>query len=262
MAHGRQTGARTVTQSRNGLVMSTVSVLGVPIDAVTMATALAQIEQFMREPRLHQIVTANPEFVMRAQGDGLFLSVLCQADLRLADGVGLVWASRWYGRPLPERVPGSELVYHLAKQCAEHGWRLFLLGAAEGVAEEAAALLTRQYPGLSIAGTFAGSPHPAENQAIVALINQSAADILYVAYGAPQQDKWIARNKNELTTVRVALGVGGALDFITGRAIRAPRWVQQLGLEWLHRLIHEPWRWRRMLALPRFALKVIVSKGF
>lgn len=240
--------------------MPTVAILGIPIDAVTMTGTLTQIEAFMQEPGLHQIATANPEFVMRAQRDSLFMSVLCQADLRLADGMGLVWASRWYGRPLPERVPGSELVYHLAELCAQRGWRLFLLGAAEGVAAEAAELLSRQYPGLLIAGTFAGSPHPAENQAIITLINQSAADVLYVAYGAPQQDKWIARNKNKLTTVRVALGVGGALDFITGRAVRAPHWVQQLGLEWLHRLIHEPWRWRRMLALPHFALKVILSK--
>jgi N-acetylglucosaminyldiphosphoundecaprenol N-acetyl-beta-D-mannosaminyltransferase len=89
------------------------------------------------------------------------------------------------------------------------------------------------------------------------MINQSQADMLFVAYGAPKQDKWIARNRTALTSVRVAMGVGGSLDFITGRAVRAPRWVQNLGLEWLHRLFKEPWRWRRMASLPKFALKVI-----
>jgi N-acetylglucosaminyldiphosphoundecaprenol N-acetyl-beta-D-mannosaminyltransferase len=117
--------------------------------------------------------------------------------------------------------------------------------------------MQQQYPGLHIAGAYAGSPDPAENEAIVRRINDSQADMLFVAYGASRQDKWIARNKDALTTVRLAMGVGGAFDFITGRAVRAPRWLQKVGLEWLHRLIHEPWRWRRMLALPRFTLKVL-----
>src|SRR5690606_38026899 len=156
-------------------------------------------------------------------------------------------------------VPGSELVYCLAEAAAQAGWRLFLLGAAPGVAEEAAAVLQARYPGLIIAGTYSGSPDPAENAAIVQRINDSRADILYVAYGAPRQDKWIARNRETLKTVRLAMGVGGALDFITGRAVRAPEWMQKLGLEWLHRLYREPWRWRRMLALPRFAWRVLMN---
>jgi N-acetylglucosaminyldiphosphoundecaprenol N-acetyl-beta-D-mannosaminyltransferase len=197
---------------------------------------------------------------MRAQQDAAFRQVLWQADLCIPDGVGLLIAAQWLGRPLPQRVPGSELVYHLAELAAENRWRLFLLGAAEGVAEAAAVILQQQYPGLIIAGTYAGSPDPSENAAIVQRINDSRADMLFVAYGAPRQDKWIARNKESLTAVRLAMGVGGSLDFITGRAVRAPRWLQNLGLEWFYRLIREPWRWRRMLALPRFALKVL-AKG-
>ncbi|MDX1686902.1 MAG: WecB/TagA/CpsF family glycosyltransferase [Candidatus Promineifilaceae bacterium] len=236
-----------------------VTILGIPVHRVTMEEALRRVQTFMQEPRLHQIVTVNPEFVMRAQRDAAFRRILHEADLCPPDGVGLLYAARWYGRPLPERVPGSELVYHLAAMAARQGWRLFLLGAAPGVAEEAAAVLQSHYPGLAIAGTYAGSPAPAENEAIVGRINASRADLLYVAYGAPRQDKWIARNREALATVRVALGVGGALDFITGRAVRAPRWVQNLGLEWLHRLLQEPWRWRRMLAIPHFTLKVLLS---
>lgn len=239
-------------------VPSPLPILGVPVHPVTMKDTLQLAQAFMQEPQLHQIATVNPEFVMAAQDDGEFLEILKNADLCLADGVGLLYAARRYGRPLPERVPGSELVYHLARMAAEEGWRLFLLGAAPGVAEEAAAILQQRYPGLQIAGTCAGSPAIEENEAIVQRVNDGKADILYVAYGAPRQDKWIARNRHTLQTVRLAMGVGGALDFITGRSVRAPVWVQRLGLEWLHRLYREPWRWRRMLALPQFALRVLV----
>ncbi|MBE2200350.1 MAG: WecB/TagA/CpsF family glycosyltransferase, partial [Anaerolinea sp.] len=128
------------------------------------------------------------------------------------------------------------------------------------VAAETARILQRHYPMLQVAGVYAGSPAVAENDAIVQMINESGADMLLVAYGAPRQDKWIYRNRRQLTAVRVAIGVGGSFDFVTGKAVRAPRWVQNLGLEWLHRLLHEPWRWRRMLALPRFALRVLVGR--
>lgn len=222
-----------------------------------MAKAVNLIGEMMRGERLHQIATANPEFVMTAQDDPDFLDILQTVDLCLADGIGLVWASRLLKHPLPERVPGSELVYHLASRCAAHQQPLFLLGAASGVAEAAAEKLISLYPDLIIAGTYAGSPHVRDSAEIIARINASGARVLYVAYGAPAQDKWIRHYGGRLETVRVAMGVGGALDFITGRSVRAPRWVQALGLEWLHRLIKEPWRWRRMLALPRFAGRVI-----
>ncbi|MGH2537055.1 MAG: WecB/TagA/CpsF family glycosyltransferase, partial [Candidatus Promineifilaceae bacterium] len=237
----------------------TVDLLGVPVDALTTAEALGRIEGFMAEPRLHQIATVNPEFVMAAQANPAFMAVLRAADLRLADGVGLLWAGRWLGRPLPERVAGSDMVYHIARQAAARGWRLFLLGGGEGVAEAAAAVFRARYPGLTVAGTYTGSPRPAEDGAILERIGRAGAEILFVAYGAPQQDLWIGRNRDALVGVRLAMGVGGALDFVTGRARRAPRWLQRAGLEWLHRLWREPWRWRRMLALPQFALRVALS---
>lgn len=237
-----------------------INILNVPVHPVTMPQTLAHIQEIMAAPGLKQIATVNPEFVMTAQNDPAFLTILQLADLCIPDGVGLLWAARILGHHLPERVPGSEIVYHLAQTAAQRGWRLFLLGAAPGVAEEAAAVLQQQYPALVIAGTYAGSPDPAENDAIVSRINDSTADLLFVAYGAPKQDKWIARNKETLTTVRVAMGVGGSLDFISGRAIRAPKSFQRLGLEWFYRLLREPWRWRRMLALPKFALRVLASR--
>jgi N-acetylglucosaminyldiphosphoundecaprenol N-acetyl-beta-D-mannosaminyltransferase len=214
----------------------------------------------LAEPGVHQIATVNPEFVMAARRNADFMAVLRACHLCLPDGVGLLWAGRWLGRPLPERVAGSDLVYDLARLAAGDGWRLFLLGAAPGVAQQAASLLVHRYPGLTIAGTFAGSPDRQENDAIVERINDSRADVLFVAYGAPRQDLWIARNRAALSSVRLAMGIGGSLDFMTGRAVRAPLWVQRLGLEWLHRLIREPWRWRRMTALPRFAIRVLLSR--
>jgi N-acetylglucosaminyldiphosphoundecaprenol N-acetyl-beta-D-mannosaminyltransferase len=234
-----------------------IRLLGVPVHRVTMAETVNQIARYMESSRLHQIATVNPEFVMKAQEDAQFMQVLQQADLCIPDGIGLLYAARRYGRRLPERVPGSELVYHLAEAAAAHGWRLFLLGAQPGIAEEAAQILCRRYSDLTVAGAHAGSPDPVEDETIVARINASRAGLLYVAYGAPRQDKWIARNRDALETVRVAIGVGGALDFIAGRATRAPLWLRRLNLEWLYRLLREPWRWRRMLALPRFAWRIL-----
>lgn len=236
----------------------TILILGIPVHAVTMDETLARIEGYMDAPRVHQIATVNPEFVMTAQSDAAFRHTLLTADLCLPDGIGLLYAARRLGQTLPERVPGSELVYRLAERAAEKGWSLFLLGAGPGVAEEAAQLLRQRYPSLRIAGTYAGTPAVEENDDIVRRINDSGATLLFVAYGAPKQDKWVECNRTNLTTVRVAMGVGGSLDFITGRAVRAPQWAQDAGLEWLYRLYKEPWRWRRMLALPRFAWRVMI----
>ncbi len=236
-----------------------ISVLNTPVHVITMEGTLQHVQQLMHEDRLHQIATTNPEFVMTAQEDEEFRHILQGCDLCIPDGIGLLLAARWIGSPLPERVPGSELVHKLAALAAQNKWKLFLLGAGPGVAQEAAHIFQNNYPELKIAGTYAGSPDPADNDAIVQRINESQADMLFVAYGAPRQDKWIARNRESLPTVKLALGVGGSLDFVTGKAQRAPIWVQNLGLEWLHRLLLEPWRWRRMLALPRFAFKVLLT---
>ncbi len=240
---------------------SRVTILNVPIDHVSMQSTLDQIGLWVDEEpaQLHQICTVNPEFVMQARKDTDFLAVLQQADLCIPDGIGLVYASAWQGKRLPERVAGSELVNHLAELCAYKGKRLFLLGAAEGVAAKAGEIYQAHYPGLQIAGSWSGSPDPAENDDIVEKIVSAETDVLYVAFGAPNQDKWIARNKDKLGSVCVAIGIGGSLDFVTGRTSRAPQWVQNLSLEWLYRLLKEPWRWRRMLALPKFTALALIE---
>jgi N-acetylglucosaminyldiphosphoundecaprenol N-acetyl-beta-D-mannosaminyltransferase len=242
-----------------------VTILGIPVHNVTYAETLGLIEQYVAEGGRHQICTANPEFVMAAQSDVEFARVLKAADLVLPDGVGLVWASRWLAwRPRPEsqravlreRVAGSTLVWRLAELAAARGWRVYFLGAAEGVAARAAATLCERFPGLVVAGAYAGSPRPEEEGVIVERVRAAGPHLLLVAYGAPQQDKWVARNAAGLK-VPVMMGVGGSLDFIAGVAVRAPGWMQSLGLEWLHRLLLQPWRWRRMLALPKFVWRVL-----
>jgi len=236
----------------------TLRFLGVRVHNVNSAEALQILESFIQERRPHQIVTVNPEFVMEARRLPEFRHALAGADLSLPDGAGLLLAARIQGAPLKERVTGVDTVSRVAALAAEKGYSLFLLGAAQGVAEETARRLTAANPGLRIAGTYAGSPAPEEEEGIIARVAAANPDVLFVAYGAPRQDLWIARNLARLN-VPVIMGIGGAFDFISGRTRRAPAWMQRAGLEWMHRLIREPWRWRRMLALPRFLLRVIAE---
>lgn len=236
--------------------MESIRILGVRIDDVTMDEALSMVSEMVAQGGAHQIVTVNPEFVIRAAGDPFFAGVLERADLAIPDGQGLLWAARFLGRRLRARVAGSDMVPLLAERSAREGYSLFLLGAAPGVAEIAAERLRERYPGTQIVGTHPGSPRPEDDDLSVALITQARPDVLLVAYGAPAQDLWIARNQVRLQ-VPVAIGVGGSLDFIAGVQRRAPVWMREHGLEWLYRLIRQPSRWRRMLALPLFAWRVI-----
>ena len=246
-------------------VPRSVYVLGVRVDRLSQVQAVQQIIDFVAQWRAserglpcQQIITVNPEFVVAAQQNADFRLAINAAALVVADGSGVVWATRYLRAPAPERVTGVDTLPDLARSCARAGYSLYLLGAAPGVAEEAATRLQALAPGLRLAGTYAGSPSLIEEEVIIERIRAARADVLCVAYGAPAQDLWIARNLARLP-VAVAIGVGGAYDFIAQRQRRAPRFMQRLGLEWLYRLYREPWRWRRMLALPRFALLVLLK---
>ena len=230
-------------------------VLGVRVDCLDMGAALERIEELVGLGGHHQVVTVNPEFVMSAQKDPEFSKVLESADLCLADGIGVVWAARRQGCELSGPVPGVDLLPPLAALCARGGFRLFLLGAAPGVAAELAARLRNDHPSLEVAA-HAGSPDPSSDDETVGLIRAHKAQVLLVAFGAPKQDLWIARLKDRLA-VSVAIGVGGAFDYLTGRVPRAPVWMRRAGLEWLHRLANQPWRIRRMVVLPAYAIKVL-----
>lgn len=241
-------------------------ILDIAIDRVDFALTLDLIDAWVMQrraasavlPACRQICTVNPEFIVDARRDPNFAAVLAHADLCVPDGAGVLWAARRAGQPLRERVTGSDGIYRICERAATRGWRVFLLGAAPGVAEQAAAVLAGLYPGLTVAGCHAGSPAEAEWPEISARLAAAAPDLLFVAYGHPRQDFWIARHRAELSAA-VAIGVGGAFDFVAGVAARAPRWMQQRNLEWLHRLVTQPWRWRRMLKLPVFAGLVLLQ---
>ena len=230
-------------------------VLGVRVDCLDMGAALDRIEELVDAGGHHQVATVNPEFVMSAQKDPEFSKVLESADLCLADGTGVVWAARRQGCELSGPVPGVDLIPPLAAMCARRGFRLFLLGAAPGVAAQLAARLRAEIPNLEVAA-HSGSPDSSSDDETLKLIRAHRAQVLLVAFGAPTQDLWIARLKDRLG-VSVAIGVGGAFDYLTGRVPRAPVWMRRAGLEWLHRLANQPWRIRRMVVLPAYTFKVL-----
>lgn len=224
-----------------------------PVDALTLSEAARRICALAEAGERAQIVTLNPEIVMRARRDAGLAQAIRAAQLVTADGVGVVWALRLTGQRAPERVAGVDLALALARLATARGLSLYLLGAAPGVAHAAAEALTRQASDLRVAGWWDGSPQPRDDAEATARIRESGAQLALVAYGSPAQELWIARNLPALPGV-VAVGVGGAFDMLAGRIPRAPRWAQSAGLEWLYRLARQPARWRRMRALPQFAL--------
>jgi N-acetylglucosaminyldiphosphoundecaprenol N-acetyl-beta-D-mannosaminyltransferase len=235
-----------------------VEILGIPIDNVDTAEMLDAVARFADQGGAHQISTVNTEFLMAAQHDAEFAAVLRQTALNVPDSAGVLWAARWLRMPLRERVTGSDGIYRVAELCARRGLRVYLLGAAPGIAERAAGVLRGRYPGLVICGAESGSYAPEHERAIAARVRAARADVLLTAYPSVPQEKWIARNLAH-TGAAVGMGVGAAFDFVAGVQRRAPLWMQRLGLEWLYRLLREPRRWRRMLALPRAAWLVFLQ---
>ncbi len=239
--------------------MKRISILGVPVDNCTRRGAVERIEQLLRSGMQHMVATPNPEMILAARKDADFLRILQSASLNIPDGTGVVWAARHQKQTLQERVTGTDVMIDLCS--LKHGYRIFLLGAMEGVAQAAKEKLMAMNPNLHIVGTFAGSPNVSDEQAIVEYINRTQAQLLFVAYGAPQQERWIARNLAKMPTVNVAMGVGGALDFIAGAQVRAPVSWQKAGFEWAWRLLHEPQRWRRIWnAVIVFPLTVLFAR--
>jgi N-acetylglucosaminyldiphosphoundecaprenol N-acetyl-beta-D-mannosaminyltransferase len=241
-------------------------ILGVRVDDVTMQETCDHVAALLATGGVHQVATVNPEFIVAARRDPAFAAVLDSTALNVPDGVGVLWAARRAGHPLRERVAGVDLMRQLCGLASQYKWRTFFLGARAGVAEQAAATLAYRYPGLMVAGAYGGSPRPQEEEGIRARVRRARPNLVFVAYGAPAQDKWLARNLSLLADAPppegappglVGIGVGGSFDYVVGLQKRAPEWMQQAGLEWLYRLLREPRRWRRQTALLYFALSVI-----
>lgn len=240
-----------------------LEILGVGVDRVSSSEALARIATFITEGRAtgasHQIVTANAEIIYQASKNEKMRTVINQAQLVTADGSGVVWASKQLGEPLAERVTGIDLVNSICAASAQYGWKLYILGSAPGVADTAAQNICDKYPGCNIIGTHHGYFDEKEEQKILEELREQKPDVLFVALGAPKQEYWIAEHVSVLG-IPVAMGIGGSMDVLSGNVKRAPQWMQKLSLEWLYRVLIQPTRFKRVLALPKFMLAVKKQK--
>lgn len=253
-----------------------VDIAGVKFDAVRYDDVITAVEVFVsRAHQKHMIATPNPEMVVDANQRNSFKNLLNSTAMLVPDGIGILWASYYLSLPykknrvtewtqrwisllkvffkhsdiysiLPQRVTGSDLLCKIVDASQRNHWRIYLLGAAPGIASIAIDRMLQKYPDAIFAGSFAGTPAETHEDELCERINQAQPDILFVAYGSPAQEEWIHRNLDKLDTVKVAIGVGGAIDFAAGKAKRAPQWMQKMGLEWLWRLIRQPRRYKRI----------------
>ena len=241
-------------------IIPVAEILRVPVHPYTMAGAVRRIIGDVIAGLRIFVVTANAEIIMMGQKDEDYLQILKSADLVLPDGAGTVWAGRSLGYEVPERVAGYDLFINLLQEAVAQNLRIFFFGAAPGVAEAAKAKCEQIYPGVRIVGVRNGYFKNDETSDIIDEINSSGAEMLFAALGAPKQEVWLARNGAALSP-RLLMGIGGSFDVLAGRVSRAPKWVQNASLEWLYRLYKQPSRFRRMLVLPKFAIKVLRNKS-
>ena len=236
-----------------------VEILGVQVDAVTMAQAVERIADLIAAGKPSLVATANAEMLLRATHDAELKSILNAAKLVVPDGAGTVWAARHLGKHMPERVAGADLVLELMKIAPRKDWKFFLFGSAPGIADKAKLKAESLCPGIKIVGTRNGYFTAADEPAIIEQIKSAQPDILLAALGVPKQEKWLAAHINELN-IPVSIGVGGTLDVMAGAVRRAPLWMQRARLEWLFRAMLQPSRAGRLLALPKFVLQVHKQK--
>lgn len=236
-----------------------IYVLGVPFDTVTMEQAVEKVKGFLCEKRQHIVCTPNPEIVMEAQNDDKLMNILKSADLVVADGVGVVWASKYSEKKLTERVAGYDLVQKLFDEIKDTEHTVYFFGGAPGVSLAAAKKMEQKYPNLKIVGGHNGYFDEKEEKRILNDIKKLSPSILLVGLGSPKQEKWIYENIR-LTNVKVAIGVGGSFDVMSGKIKRAPDIFCKMGLEWFYRLATQPSRIVRMMRLPKFALTVLKNR--
>lgn len=235
-------------------------ILGIPADVISVDGAVERAREMLTSERPHFIASVNPEICMAARQNPALKEALLAADLGIPDGIGVVLASRLRGGQIRERVTGIDLMQALVALAAEEGKSVFLFGAAEGVAADAAANLKKRHPSLQIAGTMHGYlPVEREGEAVKAIAD-SAADLVFIGLGSPRQELFVAKHGNE-TGAKILMVVGGSFDVLAGRLQRAPEIYQKLGVEWLYRVIQQPQRLTRLFALPRFLLAAMVKKS-
>lgn len=230
-----------------------VEVLGIKIDNYTMKESVEYIQGAIERKEQTWVVTANPELIFAAGADARLRQLINRAQLVTPDGIGVVWAAKRLGHSLPERVTGIDLLEALFPAAGENKWRVFFLGSKPGVADLAAQKVAEKHPGV-IWETQHGYFQPEEQTQILDRIRNFRPDLLLVGLGAPRQEFWIA---SHLDLATVSIGVGGSFDALAGLNKRAPRWIQDIHLEWLYRLVKQPQRIKRQWVLPKFAWRVI-----
>ncbi len=239
--------------------MERVNILGVNISKHSIDSASDDIlERIVRGDRGVCVYTPNSEIIMMAYRDKEFCDVLNSADMLLADGIGVVYASRIVKNPISSRAAGYDTACEILRKLSKHNASVYLFGAAEGVASKAGEEICRRYPGIKIVGTANGYFDEEREKEIIDDINAKNPDVLFVCLGAPKQEKWIFNNKDKLK-FGVAMGIGGSLDVFAGTVKRAPEFYQKHGIEWLYRLLKQPKRAVRMLDLPRFGIRVLLN---
>jgi len=234
------------------------SIMGVEFDNITMQEALDKAEKILSQEKACCVVTPNSEIVYEAMHDPELRDLLNRAELVLPDGGGVVLASRILKTPLKEKVAGVEFAAGLLEILSRRGQSLYLLGAKPGIAELAAQKMREQHPDLIIAGIQDG--YFQDEQLVIDRINEAKPDVLFVCLGAPKQEQFMERHRLDLH-VRLMAGLGGSLDSFAGTVKRAPRWMIRMNLEWFYRLLKEPWRFGRMLRLPKFLFAVLRARG-
>jgi len=240
-----------------------ILLLGVPISLVNQANIMSLVQDLLlRKPQVF-IATPNPEHIMLAQNDKSFMGVLQHTDLNIPDGIGIVWAIKRKlkmenERSEIDRVTGIDLMYKLCLYAYKCQMRIGLLGGVDGVAKKATQNLIKQFPSIDII-TFPYYEYGQKDNKIVQEINDSKVQMLFVALGAPKQELFISKYLQNMSTVRIAMGVGGAFDVFAGKLKRPPLWAQDLGLEWLFRLLQEPWRCKRQINLLKFVSKILLE---
>ena len=246
-----------------------IAVLGVGVSLVTPQTITDFLKEILKNKKPIQIVTPNPEQLIQAEKNENFRNVLNEAEIAIPDGIGVICALRvktWklgISFPKLKRLSGVDLAVLLCRLCQEQGLNLGLLGSSKNVRVLTISKLKQHFPKLLVVNLPSHSDitqeNERENKTVLRAINQAKINVLLVAYGAPFQEIWIKKNLPSLPSVTIAMGVGGAFDFLSGEIKRAPIWIQQLGLEWLYRLIQQPWRWKRQLRLFEFSWRVLFN---
>ena len=234
-------------------------VIGIKIFRKSLEKALKKFQAMLHSDEVSTIFTPNTEFIMMANEDQDFKDILNRSDLNIPDGFGLILASRIQHLGIEEKMAGVDFMGRMLEICAQDNLRIYLIGGAPGRAALATERIEEQFPGIRIGGSQHGYFTADQEQEIVDSIASSESDILFVALGAPRQEKWIDANRHKLN-VKVAMGVGGSIDIYAGEATRAPDIFIRLGLEWFYRLIKEPKRIGRMMVIPKFLIKIISNK--